>query len=105
MRRASALNEYVESQPTYAAPAVVPPIPEREQTVGHDFAIASLDDAVAHREVVVLDDNVALSAAPDRVPRAQIVAAEQSFDARMTKWPGHLAVEAAAAAERDAARL
>src|SRR5207244_3376466 len=55
-------------------------------------------------DVFVLEDHLAVAAAPPRVECAQRLAAEAALDAGIPERPEHDAVERAAAAERDRPR-
>ena len=85
--------------------AVVARIAEREQAVGVNLRVAEADEAVGDRHVVVLDHDAGVGFPPRRVPRAHVVAAERPLDARLPERAGHDAVELAASAERDDARV
>src|SRR5207245_3251791 len=64
-----------------------------------DFRVAEAYAALADVHVLVLDDDARAAGAPGRVEGAQVLTAEQPFDARPAERPGHHAVELAAAAE------
>ena len=83
--------------------AVAPRIAEREQAFGADFRVIVAHEPVANRHVTVLDDDLRLAIAPDGVPRAEILAAEDALDLRAPDRSGHVAVELATAAKRDRA--
>ena len=61
--------------------AVVARIAERELAVGPDLRIAEPHDAVADRDVAVLDHEVGGAVTPSRVERAKVLAAEAALDA------------------------
>ena len=76
--------------------AVFARIAEREQAVGADLGSGVLDEAVGHRHVAVLDDDVRAAVAPERVPGAHVLAGEDTLDSRPPERAGHAAVELAA---------
>src|SRR5262249_8162947 len=108
---AERMAQAVDVAPYHAQPrvhlfaAVVARIAEREQSVRPDLRIAEAHDAFADVDVAVLDHDARAAGAPWRVPRAQILAAEDAFDAGPADRAGHPALELAAPAERHRARL
>src|SRR5437667_6136917 len=83
--------------------AVVSRVTEREQPLGVNLAVIEPDVAVGDVDVAILHDEAGGARAPERVPRAQILAAEAAFDAWTPEGPGHHSVELSSPAERDRA--
>src|SRR5204862_71726 len=65
--------------------------------------IPSDERRTRHRPAGLFDGEMPAPRAPERVPRAHVLAGELAFDARTPERAGHRAVECPAAADRDAA--
>ena len=85
----------VQVPPGHAEPGVdllavvTPRVTEREETFRADLGITGAHHAVGDGEVAVLDDDPCRAGAPERVPRAEVLAAERPLNARTAERPGH----------------